>query len=62
VVGKNYAYQTGGAGATGYFKEKKFRRYMGSGALSTALDDLNVDNTDDVFPVDPPSGFYTVSA
>jgi gluconate 2-dehydrogenase alpha chain len=46
VVGKNYAYQTGGAGATGYFKEKKFRRYMGSGALGTALDDLNADNFD----------------
>ena len=32
AVGRNYAYQTGGGGATGYFKEKKFRRYMGSGA------------------------------
>jgi gluconate 2-dehydrogenase alpha chain len=46
VVGRNYAYQTGGAGATGYFKEKKFRRYMGSGALGTAMDDLNADNFD----------------
>jgi gluconate 2-dehydrogenase alpha chain len=46
VIGKNYAYQTGGAGATGYFKEKKFRRYMGSGALGTAIDDLNGDNFD----------------
>jgi gluconate 2-dehydrogenase alpha chain len=45
-VGRNYAYQTGGAGATGYFNEKKFRRYMGSGALGTAIDDLNADNFD----------------
>ena len=45
-IGRNYAYQTGGGGATGYFKEKKFRRYMGSGALSTAIDDLNADNFD----------------
>jgi gluconate 2-dehydrogenase alpha chain len=45
-IGRNYAYQVGGGGATGYFNEKKFRRYMGSGALSTALDDLNADNFD----------------
>ncbi|MDX6512468.1 MAG: gluconate 2-dehydrogenase alpha chain, partial [Gaiellaceae bacterium] len=45
-VGKNYAYQTGGGGATGFFKEKKFRRYMGSGALGTAMDDFNADNFD----------------
>lgn len=45
-VGRNYAYQVGGGGATGYFKEKKFRRYMGAGALSTAMDDLNADNFD----------------
>ncbi len=46
VVGRNYAYQTGGAGASGYFKNKKFRRYMGSGALGTAIDDFNGDNFD----------------
>jgi gluconate 2-dehydrogenase alpha chain len=46
AVGRNYAYQTGGAGATGYFKNKKFRRYMGSGALGTAIDDFNGDNFD----------------
>jgi gluconate 2-dehydrogenase alpha chain len=46
AVGKNYAYQVGGGGATGFFKEKKFRRYMGSGALGTAMDDLNADNFD----------------
>jgi gluconate 2-dehydrogenase alpha chain len=45
-IGRNYAYQTGGGGATGYFNEKKFRRYMGAGALSTAMDDLNADNFD----------------
>jgi gluconate 2-dehydrogenase alpha chain len=45
-VGRNYAYQTGGGGAAGYFKTKKFRRFMGSGALQTSLDDLNADNFD----------------
>jgi gluconate 2-dehydrogenase alpha chain len=45
-IGRNYAYQVGGGGATGYFNEQKFRRYMGSGALSTAMDDLNADNFD----------------
>jgi gluconate 2-dehydrogenase alpha chain len=46
VVGRNYAYQTGGAGATGWFNNKKFKRYMGAGALGTAIDDLNADNYD----------------
>jgi len=45
-VGKNYAYQTGGGGATGWFKSKKFKRYMGAGALSIGIDDLNADNFD----------------
>ena len=46
VVGRNYAYQTGGGGATGWFTGKKFKRYMGSGALSYGLDDFNADNFD----------------
>ena len=46
VVGRNYAYQTGGAGATGWFKNKKFHRYMGSGAHGVAIDDFNGDNFD----------------
>ena len=45
-VGKNYCYQTGGGGATGWFKNRKFKRYMGAGALSVAIDDLNADNFD----------------
>jgi gluconate 2-dehydrogenase alpha chain len=45
-VGKNYAYQTGGGGASGWFNEKKFKRYMGSGALAVAIDDFNADNFD----------------
>ena len=35
VVGKNYAYQTGGGGATGWFNDQEFKRYMGAGALSS---------------------------
>jgi gluconate 2-dehydrogenase alpha chain len=46
VVGKNYAYQTGGAGASAWFNDKKFKRYMGAGAFSIVFDDLNGDNFD----------------
>jgi gluconate 2-dehydrogenase alpha chain len=46
VVGKNYAYQTGGGGATGWFNSRSFKRYMGSGANAVAMDDLNADNFD----------------
>jgi gluconate 2-dehydrogenase alpha chain len=47
VVGKNYAYQTGGAGATGWWDSpSKFKRYMGAGALSVAIDEWNGDNFD----------------
>jgi len=46
VVGRNYCYQTGGGGATGWFNNKKFKRYMGAGALSVAIDDFNADNFD----------------
>jgi gluconate 2-dehydrogenase alpha chain len=45
-VGKNYCYQTGGGGASGWFKSKKFKRYMGAGALSIGIDDFNADNFD----------------
>ena len=46
VVGRNYCYQTGGGGASGWFTGKRFKRYMGSGALSMAIDDFNADNFD----------------
>jgi gluconate 2-dehydrogenase alpha chain len=46
VVGKNYAYQTGGGGATGWFTDRQFKRYMGAGSLSVAIDDYNADNFD----------------
>jgi len=46
VVGKNYAYQNGGAGAAGYFEDRDFQPYMGAGALSQVLDDFNADNFD----------------
>ena len=46
VVGRNYAYQTGGGGATGYFSNRQFKRFMGAGALSFAIDDFNADNFD----------------
>jgi len=46
TVGRNYCYQTGGGGASGWFTGKRFKRYMGSGALSMAIDDFNADNFD----------------
>ena len=46
VVGKNYAYQTGGGGASAWFADREFERYMGAGALSVAIDDFNADNFD----------------
>lgn len=46
VVGKNYAYQTMGASATGFFENKEFNLYAGAGALGAALDDFNGDNFD----------------
>ena len=46
VVGRNFCYQTGGGGASGWFADEEFKRYMGAGALSAAIDDYNADNFD----------------
>jgi len=46
VVGRNFCYQTGGGGASGWFDDEEFKRYMGAGALSCAIDDFNADNFD----------------
>jgi gluconate 2-dehydrogenase alpha chain len=46
AVGRNYAYQTGGGGASGWFSSREFNRYMGSGANAVAIDDFNADNFD----------------
>jgi gluconate 2-dehydrogenase alpha chain len=45
VVGRNYAYQTGG-GATLYFEDKIFNPFVGSGACGVSIDDFNGDNFD----------------
>jgi gluconate 2-dehydrogenase alpha chain len=45
VVGRNYAYQTGG-GATFFFDDKVFNPFVGSGALGMTIDDFNGDNFD----------------
>lgn len=46
VVGRNFCYQTGGGGASGWIADQEFKRYMGAGALSCAIDDFNADNFD----------------
>jgi gluconate 2-dehydrogenase alpha chain len=45
-LGRNLCYQIGGGGATGFFKDYNFRRYMGSGANSVCMDDFYGDNFD----------------
>jgi len=45
VVGKNYCYQTG-AGALAFLEDREFNPFIGAGALSIQIDDLNGDNFD----------------
>ncbi|GAA3399960.1 GMC family oxidoreductase [Paenibacillus hodogayensis] len=46
VVGRNYAYQVGGGGTTGFFDEKQFNTYAGAGSLGMEIPDFNGDNFD----------------
>ena len=47
VIGKNSAgLSTPGGGAAGFFEEKKFNLFMGSGALGGTFSDLDNDNID----------------
>lgn len=46
TVGRNYTYQIGGAGATVWFEDKIFNRFMGSGSSGMSIDDFNSDNFD----------------
>lgn len=47
TLGKNYAYQVSGAGgASGFFNGTQFKRFMGSGAVGMAIDELYGDNFD----------------
>src|SRR3954464_822255 len=46
VVGRNYCYQTGGGGAQMIFDDKKFKPFVGAGALSTSAHDFNADAFD----------------
>lgn len=46
VIGKNYAYQMTSAGSTGFFEDKEFNSFIGTGALAGVLDDFNGDNFD----------------
>lgn len=46
VVGRNYAYQISGPGATGFFKGTRFKRYMGAGSNGMNIDEFNGDNFD----------------
>ncbi len=45
TVGRNYAYQTT-SNVTLFFEDKVFNQFMGAGALSTMIDDLDGDNFD----------------
>lgn len=46
VVGKNYTYQTGGAGGTVWYDDRILNRFMGSGANGFCLDDFHGDTFD----------------
>ncbi|NOU92606.1 GMC family oxidoreductase [Paenibacillus sp. LMG 31456] len=46
VIGKNYAYQTNGGSATGFFDDKEFNTYAGAGSLGMEIPDFNGDNFD----------------
>src|SRR5699024_2943319 len=47
VIGKNTAgLSSAGGSATGFFEEKKFNLFMGSGALGGTFSDLDSDNLD----------------
>ena len=46
VVGRNWTYQIGGAGATGWYEDKILNRFMGSGANGYNMDEFNADNFD----------------
>lgn len=46
VIGKNYAYQVGGARATGFYDDREFNLYAGAGALGMELAEFNGDNFD----------------
>jgi gluconate 2-dehydrogenase alpha chain len=46
VVGKNFTYQVGGAGATVWYTDRIINRFMGSGANAFSIDEYNSDNFD----------------
>jgi gluconate 2-dehydrogenase alpha chain len=46
VVGRNYTYQVGGAGATLWYDDRIINRFMGAGAIGFAIDEFNGDNFD----------------
>ncbi|WP_019533292.1 GMC family oxidoreductase [Paenibacillus ginsengihumi] len=46
VIGKNYAYQVGGARATGFYEDREFNLYAGAGALGMEIAEFNGDNFD----------------
>ena len=46
MIGKNYTDHHTITGAIGYFEEKKFNSYIGTGSLGSAYNDFNADNFD----------------
>lgn len=46
MIGRNYTDHHTILGATGYFEEKKFNNFIGTGAWGSAFNDFNADNFD----------------
>ena len=46
IIGKNYTDHHTITGAIGYFEDKKFNSFIGTGSLGSAFNDFNADNFD----------------
>ena len=46
LVGKNYTYQLGGGGSSGFFEGERLNQFMGNGAMGALIHDFNADNFD----------------
>jgi len=46
LVGKNYTYQLGGGGSSGYFPGERLNQFMGNGCVASVIHDFNSDNFD----------------
>ncbi len=46
LVGKNYTYQLGGGGSSGFFEGERMNQFMANGGVQSLIHDYNADNFD----------------